>query len=151
VATSVFRTGKEIKPGEPILTVRTGKEAYEKAGIGPGEIGVFEVNNAVTFLEIEAYESLGICGKGESPTLIEDRQTELTGRYAVNPSGGLESRGHPFGATGLAQIVEVVWQLRGQAGRRQVPGSPKSGLAEMNGGQGHPDESAAEGITIFKT
>jgi len=105
----------------------------------------------VTFLEIEAYESLGICGRGESPALIESRQTELAGRYVVNPSGGLESRGHPFGATGLAQIVEVAWQLRGQAGRRQVAGPPKLGLAEMNGGDGSPDESAAEGITILKS
>ena len=151
VATSVFRTGKDIGPDEPILTVRTSEEAYEKAGIGPSEIDVFEVNNAVTFLEIEAYESLGICGRGESPSLIESGITELTGRYAVNPSGGLESRGHPFGATGLAQIVELVWQLRGQAGQRQVEGPPKSGLAEMNGGHGYPDESAAEGITILKS
>jgi acetyl-CoA acetyltransferase len=151
VATSVFRTGKDIDPGEPILTERTSRQAYEQAGIGPDEIGVFEVNNAVTFLEIEAYESLGICGRGESPDLIESRQTELGGRYAVNPSGGLESRGHPFGATGVAQITEIVWQLRGQAGERQVPGPPKSGLAEMNGGNGDPDESAAEGITILKS
>ncbi len=151
VATSVFRTGKDIGPDEPILTVRTSKEAYEKAGIGPSEIDVFEVNNAVTFLEIEAYESLGICGRGESPSLIESKTTELTGRHAVNPSGGLESRGHPFGATGLAQIVELVWQLRGQAGQRQVERPPKSGLAEMNGGRGDPDESAAEGITILKS
>jgi len=151
VATSVFRTGKDIGPDDPILTERTSKQAYEQAGIGPDDIGIFEINNAVSFLEIEAYESLGICGRGESPALIDSKQTELTGRYAVNPSGGLESRGHPFGATGLAQIVEIVWQLRGQAGQRQVSGPPKLGLAEMNGGLGDPDESAAEGITILKT
>jgi acetyl-CoA acetyltransferase len=151
IVASVFRTGKTLAPGEPFITKRASQQAYEIAGMGPSEIGVFEISDATTFTEIEGYELLGICAKGEQPSLIQNRSTEINGRYPVNPSGGLESKGHPFGATGIAQVVELVWQLRGEAGERQVPGPPKSALAEMHGGDGSPDWAAAEGITILKS
>ena len=80
---------------------------------------------------------------------IDSGAPELTGRKPVNPSGGLESKGHPFGATGIAQVAELVWQFRGQAGKRQVGGKPKLGLAQMYGGRIEP-EAASIGTSILK-
>lgn len=100
------------------------------------------------------YEELGLCGDGEGIRLIEEGKTELGGEIPVNPSGGLVSKGHPVGATGLAQIAEIVWQLRGEGGARQVEGRNKSrgpvfGLTH-NGGGTMENDSAAMAVHILK-
>ena len=117
----------------PEITVRGAKQAYEEAAIGPDDVDVAEVHDAFTIAELLYYEALGFCGKGEAARLLEDGETSIGGRIPVNPSGGLLSKGHPIGATGTAQIVEIVRQLRGQAGNRQVDGA-KVGLTHCTGG-----------------
>jgi acetyl-CoA acetyltransferase len=100
---------------------RTAAEAvYEQAGIGIADVDVIELHDCFTANELVTYEALGLCGDGEAEKLIEDGETTYGGRWVVNPSGGLLSKGHPLGATGLAQCAELVWQLRGSAERRQV-------------------------------
>ncbi len=122
----------------------TAYKAYEQAGCGPDDIDVAEVHDAFTIAEIMHYEGLGFCKEGEGGILIERGETALGGRIPVNPSGGLLSRGHPVGATGVAQLVELTWQLRGQCGKRQVEGA-KAGLAHCMGGDKHGDTKS---ITI---
>jgi len=107
--------------------------AYEKAGIGPEDLDVAEVHDAFTIAEILHYEALGLCDEGEGGKLLEEGDTALGGRIPVNVSGGLLSRGHPPGATGLAQVFELVTQLRKEARSRQVEGA-KVGLAQLMGG-----------------
>lgn len=121
--------------------------AYEQAGIGPKDVSVAEVHDATAFAEILQTENLGLCEPGQGGWLAEQGHSSLGGRIPVNPSGGLESKGHPIGATGLGQIYELVTQLRGQAGKRQVPGA-KVAIAE-NGGGFHGAEEAAACITIL--
>lgn len=155
IATSVVRGGKDLGPdfptgGEGELGKRTAQQGYELAGVGPSDIDVFEVTDATAMGEILCYEALALCGHGEASSFIDSGIAELTGQHPVNPSGGLESRGHPFGASGIAQIVEVVWQLRGQAGHRQISHPPKLALAELHGGFIKP-ENAAASITILKS
>jgi len=94
---------------------------------------VIELHDCFTIAEIFHYENLGLCEKGEGGRLIEEGRTELGGGIPVNPSGGLLAKGHPLGATGVAQIVEVVWQLRGEAGKRQIPDA-KVALTHCIGG-----------------
>ncbi len=94
--------------------------AYERAGIGPEDIDVLEVHDAIGAEELAAYEAVGLCGPGEGAELIRSGRTDLSGDIPCNPDGGLIGRGHPVGATGMAQICESVWQLRGQSGDRQV-------------------------------
>ena len=94
--------------------------AYREAGIGPEDVDVVELHDCFTANELISYEALGLAGDGGAEKLIEDGDNTYGGRYVVNPSGGLLSKGHPIGATGLAQCAELVWQLRGQAGSRQV-------------------------------
>ncbi len=117
----------------PEITVRGAKDAFEAAGIGPEDLDVAEVHDAFTIAELMYYEALGLCAKGEAARLLEDGDTSLGGRIPVNPSGGLLSKGHPIGATGLAQIVEIVRQLRGQCADRQVDGA-RVGLTHCTGG-----------------
>lgn len=107
--------------------------AYEKAGVGPQDLSVVEVHDASAVGEIIETEALGLCAIGEGGPLAESGATTLGGRVPVNTSGGLESRGHPLGATGLAQIHELVTQLRGEAGSRQVKGA-RIGMAQNGGG-----------------
>lgn len=104
-------------------TIKASKEAYEMAGCGPEDLDVVELHDCFSIAEICHYENLGLCSKGEGGHLLDSGATALGGRIPVNPSGGLLSRGDPTGATGLAQVVEIVWQLRGDAGQRQVPGA----------------------------
>jgi acetyl-CoA acetyltransferase len=119
---------------EPDLTKRTARLAYEMAGIGPHDIDVAELHDAFAPGELLYYEGLGFCGEGEGGSYIDQGRPAIGGDgVAVNPSGGLLSRGHPFGATGLAQIAELAWQLRGCAGDRQVC-EPKVALAHTVGG-----------------
>lgn len=119
--------------GSSELTIRTSKLAYEAAGIGPEDIDLCEVHDAFASAELMYYEALGLCGKGEGLEMVERGDTGPGGKKPVNPSGGLSCRGHPVGATGVAQIVEAVWQLRGQADKRQVPGA-KVALTHCTGG-----------------
>ena len=127
-----YKTGfRDMASSE--LTERTVGMAYEAAGIGPRDVSLAEVHDAFASAELMYYEALGLCGKGEGAAMIERGDSGPGGRQPVNPSGGLACRGHPVGATGVAQIVEAVWQLRGQAGERQVPGA-KVALTHCTGG-----------------
>lgn len=123
--------------------------AYELAGLGPSDFDVIELHDATAPAELILYEELGLCGAGEGPKLLADGATMLGGEFPVNTSGGLLSRGHPVGATGTAQLVELVVQLRGRAGDRQVPGA-RIGLAENSGGFLDPDVAVAA-VTILST
>jgi benzoylsuccinyl-CoA thiolase BbsB subunit len=115
------------------LSYRSAAAAYEMAGLGPDDIDVAEVHDAFTIGELMYYEALGFCAPGEGGRLIDEGATEIAGRIPVNPSGGLLSKGHPVGATGVAQIVEIVSQLRGNCGERQIAGA-RIGLTHCTGG-----------------
>ena len=115
------------------LSYRTAALAYEGAAVGPEDIDVAEVHDAFTVGELMYYEALGFCRPGEGGRVIERGESEIGGRIPVNPSGGLLSRGHPLGATGVAQIVEIVDQLRERCGPRQVAGA-RIGLTHCTGG-----------------
>jgi acetyl-CoA acetyltransferase len=133
VATSVSRSTVESEPELTELTAATARAAYERSGIGANELGVVELHDAATIEEIQYAESLGLCPEGQGGKLVEEGATALTGRIPINSSGGLLGMGHPFGPTGLGQIAEIYWQLRGEAGQRQIPARPKTGLAHMVG------------------
>ncbi|MGH7896387.1 MAG: thiolase C-terminal domain-containing protein [Candidatus Binatia bacterium] len=105
------------------MTERAAKSVYEQAGAGPEDVQVIELHDCFSTNELISYEGLGLCKEGEGERLVEDEATTYGGRWVVNPSGGLLSKGHPLGATGLAQCSELVWQLRGQAEKRQVEGA----------------------------
>jgi acetyl-CoA C-acetyltransferase len=115
------------------LIERTAARVYADAGIGPRDVDVAEVHDAFTIGEVVAVEALGFCDPGRGARAAVDGTTWVGGPVPVNPSGGLLSRGHPLGATGVAQVAEVVWQLTGQAGDRQVQGA-RTGLVETMGG-----------------
>lgn len=123
------------------ISRRTAQAAYEAAGLGPEDVDLVECHDATAFGEIQQSELLGFCALGEGGPLAESGATALGGRVPFNPSGGLESRGHPIGATGLAQIHELVTQLRGEAGPRQVTGA-RIALAENGGGLMGVEEAA---------
>lgn len=149
IEATALRTGSDRKPEavERHVTHLAAKDAYERAGLGPEDMHVAEVHDATAFAEIQQVENLGFCGFGEGGVLTESGQTTLGGRLPVNPSGGLESKGHPVGATGLAQIFELTTQLRGEAGARQVPDA-RYAIAE-NGGGFHGIEEAVACVTIL--
>lgn len=112
---------------------RLAREAYELAEIGPEDIDVCQVHDAFAPGEVFAVEELGFCAPGEGGKFIWEGKADIDGKHPVNTDGGLESRGHPMGATGIAQMAEIVWQLRGKAGPRQVPDDPKVGLTHNVG------------------
>lgn len=147
IKASALGSGKDRVPGEPGVTERIAKAAYEIAGIGPEDLNVAEVHDASAPAEVVIYEELGLCKTGEGGRLIDEGITALGGKIPVNPSGGLLAKGHPVGATGVAQITEIFWQLRGEAGKRQVEGA-KVGLTE-NGGGMIRGEAAALSVHIF--
>ncbi|MNZ89529.1 lipid-transfer protein [compost metagenome] len=128
-------------------TALAAERAYALAGVGPADISVAEVHDATAMGEIIQTENLGFCEFGMGGVIAERGETRIGGRIPVNPSGGLESKGHPVGATGLAQIHELVTQLRGEAGARQVDGA-RIALAE-NGGGLEGIEEAVACITIL--
>lgn len=138
-----------LDSNRPDLVEILAKRAYESAGIGPEDVGVVEMHDAMSSAEIYRYEYLGLCKKGDGGKFIDDGISTLTGKHPVNTSGGLESKGHPIGATGPAMIAELVWQMRGKAGDRQVKPYPKIGLAQ-NGGGGVEGETACQTIAIVK-
>jgi len=139
LAASAITSGCYTNPakGEPgqddDLAIRAGQAAYEMAGLGPADIDVAEVHDAFTIGEILAYENLGFCARGEGGRMVDEGATALGGRLPVNPSGGRLSLGHPLGATGVVQVVELTRQLQGRAGARQTPGA-KTALAHVQGG-----------------
>lgn len=133
VRASVLMSGRDRAPDEPSALERVVKRAYEVAGVGPEELDVIEVHDAAAPAELMAYEDLGLCKKGGGPALLNSGATRLGGKHVVNTSGGLLSKGHPIGATGIAMIVEIADQLRGRCGERQVKGA-KVGLTENGGG-----------------
>jgi acetyl-CoA acyltransferase len=126
---------------------RAARKAYEIAGIGPDEIDVAEVHDATAPAELMIYEQIGFAEPGGGPELIASGKTNLDGALPVNPSGGLLCKGHPIGATGIAQICEATWQLRGQAGDRQVEGAQVA--LTQNGGGWLEGDSAAMGVHIL--
>ena len=126
---------------------RASKEAYEWAGIGPEDLDFAEVHDCFTIAEIVRTENLGFCKEGEGGRLVEEGVTALGGKLPVNPSGGLLCKGHPIGATGVAQVAELVWQLREEAGDRQVKGA-KVGLAHCSGGFIAQDTGASAVIIL---
>ncbi|GAC1408416.1 MAG: thiolase family protein [Candidatus Velthaea sp.] len=126
---------------------RAAARAYEQAALGPNDVGAFEVHDAAASGELLAYAGLGVCRPGEEGRFLADNASSLHGRSPFNPSGGLQSRGNPSGATGLAQIAECVWQLRGTAGARQIPGV-RVALAENAGGV-VDDRTAAVAIHVL--
>ena len=106
------------------------QRVYDQAGIGPEDVDVIELHDCFSTNELLTYEALGLCAPGEGGELIDAGRTTYGGTWVVNPSGGLISKGHPLGATGLAQCAELTWQLRGTAGKRQVPAAAtRSGVA----------------------
>jgi len=151
---------RALKPGQPVVRVtgsglatdtitlanradlaelgavrRAGERAYAMAGKKPSDLHVVEVHDCFTIAEIMATEALGLFPPGQGGPAVEQGMTAIGGRIPVNPSGGLKSKGHPVGATGVAQVVEIVSQLRGEAGKRQVQGA-RVGLAQNMGGSG---------------
>jgi len=103
------------------MTKQAAETVYEEAGIGPEDVDVIELHDCFSANELITYEGLGLAAEGEGHKLVEAEDTTYGGRWVVNPSGGLISKGHPLGATGLAQCSELTWQLRGEADARQVP------------------------------
>ncbi|MBC2716753.1 MAG: thiolase family protein [Desulfobacteraceae bacterium] len=130
IRASVLKSGSWM---ENTVTERAAQTAYDGAGLGPGDIHVAEVHDATAFGELYQTEKLGFCPEGEGGVFAESGATALDGKLPLNPSGGLLSRGHPIGASGLAQIYELVTQLREEAGKRQVK-TPAIALAENGGG-----------------
>lgn len=119
-------------PDVNTLTKNAAKQAYEKAGLGPKDLDLVELHDCFATAELLHYENLGLCGEGEAGRMIDENRTMIGGDIPVNASGGLLSKGHPLGATGVANIYEIVTHLRGQAGGRQVEGA-KAGLAHVIG------------------
>ena len=131
------------------LVERAAKQAYEQAQLGPQDVDVIELHDATTPAELWLYEMLGLCGPNEGPDLVRNGATAIGGRVPVNPSGGMLCRGHPVGASGLAQVCELVDQIRGRSGGRQKAGA-RVGLAENSGGR-VGRESAAAVVTILSS
>jgi acetyl-CoA acetyltransferase len=142
-------SGRDHEPGEAGAVERASRAAYEQAGAGPGDLDVVELHDAAAPAELMTYEELGLCGEGDGPALVASGATWLGGRLPVNPSGGLLSKGHPIGATGCAQLVELTDQLRGRCGQRQVPGAQLA-LAQ-NGGGFLGSDAAAMVVTVLST
>jgi acetyl-CoA acyltransferase len=121
-----------VMPDFNAVTRLAAKAAYEQAGLGPEDVDLVELHDCFATAEIVHYENLGLCADGEGGRLIDDGETALGGRIPVNVSGGLLSKGHPLGATGIANIYEVTTHLRGEAGKRQVEGA-RIGLTHVVG------------------
>lgn len=146
IRASILQSGN--RQGENDTSRRTAAMAFEKAGLGPEDIDVIELHDATAFGELNLCEQLGFCAIGEGGPLAESGATAVGGKLPTNPSGGLISRGHPIGASGLAQTYELVTHLRGEAGDRQVKGA-RIAMAENGGGTLGGGE-AAMAIHIFE-
>jgi len=148
ISASVLSSGKHRKIAEPSLSKWAADRAYEMADIAPEDIDVAEVHDATSFCEIYQAEMLGFCPVGEGGRFIQSGATKIDGSIPINTSGGLVSKGHPVGSTGLSMIYEIVTQLRGEAGPRQVPHA-RIGLTENGGGVVSTEEYACC-ITILE-
>ena len=147
VRACALRSGTDRSPDDPPGVTLAARAAYEQAGLEPDDVHVAEVHDGAAPAELIVYEQLGLCAPGDGPKLLASGDTALGGRIPVNTGGGLLSRGHPIGATGCAQLVELVDQLRERAGARQVPGA-RVALAENAGGY-LDNDSAAIGVTLL--
>ena len=145
-ASALSATGGSA-PGSVVQ--RATATAREQSGLGANDVGVIEIHDATASAELEAYEHLGLAAEGEGHRLISEGRTVLGGSLPVNTSGGLLSRGHPVGATGVLQIMELVAQLRGRADARQIDPMPKLALAQNAGGFVEGDNAVAV-ITILE-
>jgi len=141
IIASVMGQGEDRDLDAPDIGERLSKLAYEQAGVGPDDISLAELHDATSWGELHQTESMGFCPVGEGGPFAESGATTLGGKKPINTSGGLECRGHPIGASGLAQIHELVLQLRGEAGARQVENA-RLGLAENGGGNIGVEEAA---------
>ena len=148
VLSSALVSGFDEEAGDLSVGSLAATQAYQEAGVGPGDLSLIELHDASAPSELIAYEYLGICNKGQGGRLIEDGTTRLGGRLPVNASGGLLRKGHPIGASGAAQIVELTEQLQGRAHERQVPGA-HIGLAHNGGGMIGTD-AAATVVSILR-
>jgi len=148
VAACMLASGEDPREGEEPTLTKLARKAYEKAGIGPEDIDLAEVHDATAVGELYVTEELGFCPVGEGGPFAEAGHTTLGGRIPVNVSGGLESQGHPVGATGIRQAVEIYWHLAGKVGQRQVEGA-RVGLAQNAGGT-VGNSTAALSVTILK-
>ena len=150
VRASVMRSASH-RDGDDLdrhVTRLAAKAAYEQAGVGPADVDVAEVHDATAVGELLHMENLGFCAPGESGRMAEAGETTIGGRLPINPSGGLESKGHPVGATGLGQIFELVSQLRGDSGKRQIDRA-RLALQENGGGLWGVEEAAVH-VAIFE-
>src|SRR5690606_13311686 len=120
---STFAERSLIKAVGADMTKEAARLVYEQAGIGPDDVDVVELHDCFTTNEVITYEGLGLCAEGAAEKFIWDGNNTYGGKVVTNPSGGLLSKGHPLGATGLGQCAELTWQLRGQSGKRQVEGA----------------------------
>jgi acetyl-CoA acetyltransferase len=130
------------------MTIRAARRAYEIAGIGPEDVDLCELHDPFTIAELVHCEDLGFCLPGEGGRCVDEGRFDIGGEVAVSPAGGLLSRGHPLGATGVAQVAELFWQLRGEAGERQVPGA-RVALAHTVGGGVTGIEAGATSVIVM--
>ena len=150
VRASVLTGGKYRRPSEPSLSRVAAQKAYSKSGLTQHDVDVLEVHDATSFCEIYQLEMLGFAKDGQGGRFVESGATKLGGHLPVNLSGGLVSKGHPVGATGLSMIYELMLQLRGEAGQRQSDRA-KIALAENGGGVIGFDEAACSVVLLEKT
>lgn len=136
VAASVLKS--ILADRDPLFTLTqvTANIAYEKAGFGPEDLDLIELHDAFTIEEIIYSEELGLCKQGEGGRLIEEGVTTLNGKHPINSSGGLISMGHPIGPTGVGQVAEILWQMRGECDKRQIPKPVNVAMAHMVGAGG---------------
>ncbi|MFH1221084.1 MAG: acetyl-CoA acetyltransferase [Candidatus Eisenbacteria bacterium] len=135
-ATDTHAVHERKDPTELTAVRLAAKQAFDMAGVKPADVDVAELHDAFTILEIAESEEVGFFKKGTGHVALEKGETSLTGKLPINPSGGLKAKGHPVGATGVAQLAELTWQLRGEAGERQVKGA-KTGFSCNFGGFGN--------------
>ncbi len=147
ILSSVLASGYDYEPDSEKLTAWTARQAYDLAGIAPGDVNCVELHDASSPAEMIYYEALGLCREGEGRAFLADGHSRIGGRVPVNTSGGLVRKGHPIGATGLSQIHELVLQLQDRAGPRQATGA-RIALAE-NGGGFLGEDSAAIVVTLL--
>jgi acetyl-CoA acetyltransferase len=152
VLASVVQSGKQDVGTDDILaaeiTARAADLAYREAGVKPADLDMVELHDAFTIAELIYYNALGLCERGEAHVLLRSGATALGGSVPVNPSGGLLAKGHPLGATGVAQMVEAVWQLEGRAGERQIPDASLA-LTQCTGGGIAGVDHAASAVHIL--
>jgi acetyl-CoA acetyltransferase len=149
VAACELASGRDGDLNDTTVAYRVACRAYEASGLGPDDLDVIELHDAAAPAELIMYEDLGLCPRDDGPKLLRSGATAIGGRLPVNPSGGLLSKGHPIGASGCGQLVELTEHLRGRAGDRQVGGA-RVALAE-NGGGTIGNDAAAMVVTILET